>query len=129
MKIDWSFPRQIGLTLIIAVVAGVYPLVKYGTREVFIAAVAGLFIATVNVLAGFVAIEYSFNKSATTFLKVVLGGMGIRMFVMAGLIVLLIKVFAMHLVGLIVSLGSFYIIYLTLEILFIQKRFTHRQES
>ena len=129
MKTDWLFPRQIALALTIVIALGIYPLVRYGTREIFLAAAIGMLIATANVLAGFAAIEYSFKKSATTFLKVVLGGMGVRMLVMAGLIVVLVKFCEMHTGGLIASLATFYVIFLALEILFIQKRFSHRQEN
>jgi len=127
MKTDWLFPRQVALALTIVIALGIYPLVQYGTREMFLAAAAGMLIATANVLAGFAAIEYSFKKSATTFLKVVLGGMGLRMLVMGVLIVALVKFGEMHIGGLIASLAVFYVIYLTMEVLFIQKRFSHKQ--
>lgn len=128
MKTDWLFPRQVAVALTIVIALGIYPLVRYGTREIFLAAAAGMFIATANVLVGFAAIEYSFKKSATVFLKVVLGGMGVRMLVMVGLIVVLVKLCEMHIGGLVASLATFYVIFLTLEILFIQKRFSHKQE-
>jgi len=116
------------LALLVVSVVASYPLAAYGTREVIIASVLGAFLSTLNVLLGYAAIEYSFGKSATTFLKVVLGGMGIRLVLLLGTIVVLIKLFAVHVGGLVTSLGFFYIVYLTLEILYIQKKVEQRQQ-
>jgi len=109
-------------------VFGSYPLYAYGDGEMMKAAVVGAVLATVNVLLGYMAIEHSFNKSATTFLKVVLGGMGIRMFVMAGIIVVLIKFVGMNISALVGSLGVYYVVYLTLEVLYINKKVSVRQQ-
>lgn len=127
MKIDWTFPKRVILTLLIVSVAASYPLAVYGIREVIIAIVLGAFLSTLNVLLGYAAIEYSFGKSATTFLKVVLGGMGIRLMLLLGTIVVLVRFFDVHVVGLVTSLGFFYIIYLALEILYIQKKVEQQQ--
>ncbi|MEK7249665.1 MAG: hypothetical protein AAB209_04500, partial [Bacteroidota bacterium] len=62
-------------------------------------------------------------------LQAVLGGMGIRMVVMLGTLVLLIKLAGFHAVGLVVSVLSFYVIYLVLEIFYIQKKVSHKNQS
>ena len=85
--------------------------------------------ATVNVLAGYAAIEYSVGRSMNTFMKFVLGGMGVRLVVMAGVLLLLIRVFGFHPTVLVASLGVFYVAYLALEVLFIQKKLNVRQSS
>ena len=128
MNIQWTFPKQVLLTLIIVGSVGAYLLTKYGSREILDSAIVGTVLATVNVLLGYAAIEYSFGKSATTFLKYVLGGMGIRMFMMAGLLVLLFNVFGFHILALVTALGIFYIIFLVLEIIYIQKKFSIKQQ-
>ena len=116
----------IALVCIFAV--GSYPMYASGNAEMIRAAIVGAILATVNVLLGYIAIERSFNKSATTFLKVVLGGMGIRMFALAGIIVLLIKVFEFHVPALVGSMGIFYVVYLTMEVLYINKKVSLRQQ-
>lgn len=128
MKIDWSFPKQVVFVLLIVGGCASYPLIFYGSQEVITAVVVGALLSTVNVLLGYTAIEYSFEKSITTFLKFVLGGMGIRLALILAAIVILIKTADIHVGGLVVSLGIFYIIYLTLEILFIQKKVDKRQQ-
>ena len=126
MKIDWSFPKQIFLALAVVGSLGAYPLLKFGSSEVTDAAIVGAVLATVNVLLGYAAIEYSFGKSAATFFKYVLGGMGIRMFVMAGVLVTLIKVFQFHAGALVGSMGIFYVVFLTLEVFYIQKKISFK---
>jgi hypothetical protein len=129
MKIDARFPRQVALTLLGAAALAAYPLSRYGSPEVINAVVAGALLSTVNVLLGFFAIEYAFDKSYTVFLKAVLGGMGLRMVLLLGVMIVLILVFHMHTVALTVSLLSLYLIYLILEILFIQKKVLLRNQG
>jgi len=128
MKVDWAFPRQILLSLGVIAIFGSYPLFTYGSHDIIVAAVAGAVLATVNVLAGYVAIEYSFDKSVTTFFKYVLGGMGVRLLLMTLVLVLLIRILQFHAGALVVSLGIFYVVYLVLEILHIQKKVGIRQQ-
>jgi len=129
MKVDWSFPRQIFLAIMIIGCVGTYPLLKFGTIEIFEAVIVGAILTTVNVLLGYAAIEYSLGKSTTTFFKFVIGGMGIRLFLMAVILVLLIKVFQLHVGALIGSMGVFYVAFLTLEVFYIQKKINSKQQS
>ncbi len=117
-----SFPKQVFLAIVVLGGIGGYPLFHAGSPEIIKASLAGAILATCNVLVGYAAIEYAFGKSTTTFFKVVLGGMGLRMFALAGILVLLIKVFDFYAAALVITMGIFYIVFLTLEILFIQKK-------
>lgn len=129
MKIDWSFPRQIILALVVIGGIGAYPVLRYGTIEVVKAVLMGALLTTVNVLLGYAAIEYSLGKSTTTFFKFVLGGMGIRLFLMAGVLVILIRAFQFDVMALVGSMGIFYIVFLILEVFFIQKKVSTKQQS
>jgi hypothetical protein len=129
MKVDTRFPRQVGLTLLGVAVLAAYPLSRYGSPEVINGVAAGGLLSTINVLLGFLAIEYAFDKPYTVFLKVVLGGMGLRMVLLLGVLIVLILVFHMHTVALTVSLLTLYLIYLILEILFIQKKVLLRNQG
>jgi len=129
MKIRWSFPIQILLTLLIVGGFASVPLLRYGTKEIIEGAAAGAFLATTNVLLGYAAIAYAFNKSTTTFFKVVVGGMGIRLLLMALALVVAIKAFQLHIVALICSMGIFYAVYLTIEILYIHKKVNSKHQS
>jgi hypothetical protein len=125
----WTFPRQILAALLVIGWLASYPLLKYGNGEMIRAAIAGAALATLNVILGYAAIEYSIGKSVTTFLKFVLGGMGVRLFGMAGILLLMLKVFAFHVVALVSSLGVCYVVFLTMEIIYIQKRLSTRQQD
>ena len=129
MKIDWSFPKQVILALIIIGGLGAYPILRFGSRELMSAVLMGALLTTLNVLLGYAAIEYSMHKSMTTFFKIVIGGMGIRMLLLAIILVVLIKVFQFNVLYLISSIGIFYIVFLIIEILFIQKKVYSKQQS
>jgi len=103
--------------------------VKFGSNEIIQAAIVGALFATVNVLLGYAAIEYSLGKSTTTFFKFVIGGMGLRLLLMAVVLVLLVKVFQLHVGALVGSMGIFYVVFLTLEIFYIQKKINNKQQS
>jgi hypothetical protein len=109
--------------VVLTVAAGAaYPLIRLHNPEILVAALAGTALSTLNVLAGFLTIEIAFGKSYTSFLKAVLGGMGLRMLLLLGALTLLITVCHLHTVALTVSLLGFYVVYLVLEILYLQKK-------
>lgn len=128
-KFESSFPRQVAAVLIVAAVLSVYPLRMYASTEIVLAFVAGAMISLANAIAGYAAIEYSIGKSYTVFLKVVLGGMGVRMLVMLSLMLFLIEVVRVQAVPLVVSLLGFYTLFLILEVLFIQKKMSSKAEG
>ena len=128
VKVDKVFPRQVLYTLGVVTLAAAYPLLRFGSREVIIATTVGAMLGTANVLAGYLAIEYSIGKSYSTFLRTVLGGMGLRMALLLGTLVMLIKLFGLPAVALTVSLLGFYAIFLALEVVFIQKKVDTRNE-
>lgn len=127
MKIDWSFPKRVLITLAVIAAAGAYPLLTYAPPEVIVGVIAGCIISILNVLLGYVAIEYSFDKSNNTFLKAVLGGMGIRLVASLTAVLVLIEVFDYHIVSLVSSLLVFYFIFMLYEILFYNKKLSLRK--
>ena len=127
-RFDGAFPKQILVTFLTLAAAAGYPLARFASREILEASITGAVISTVNVLLGYVAIEYAFDKSYTTFLKAVLGGMGMRMALMLGTMVGLIILVHQHAVALVVSVLIFHVCYLALEVLFIQKKMTARNQ-
>ncbi len=128
MKAVRSFPLQVVAVLVLGALLAAYPLLRYGTRETIIAAAVGALLSTVNALVGYLTIEYSFDKSYTTFLKAVLGGMGVRLALMLGALLLSISVIGLDAVPLTVSLMVFYMIFLAMEIMFLHKRATTRDK-
>ena len=129
MKGPLSFPRQVLIVLAVAVVVCAYPLSVYGSREMMVAAAGGAVLTTINVLLGYAAIEYAYGKSMTVFMKYVLGGMGLRMMFMAAVVVMFIKVWNYDVAALMTSMVVFYVVFLTLEILYIQKKIQLHQQN
>jgi len=122
MKYDLKFPKQILFTVLIVGVLSAYPLAVYADKQMMYGIIAGCVISVMNILAGYLSIEYAFDRSNTTFLKVILGGMGIRLLAVAAILVILLKVFQVHTYGLVFSFFFFYIVFAILEILFLNKK-------
>jgi hypothetical protein len=122
MRVDRRFPLRVGAALLIMALVAAYPLLRYGTGPVICAVLAGAALSTVNVLAGFLTIEYAFHRSYTTFLKAVLGGMGVRMALMLGALLVCILGFRLHTLAVTIGMMVPYSVFLVLEILFLQKK-------
>ncbi len=122
MKPELRFPLQVGGTLCAVAGLAAYPMARYASGEVVTGALLGAALSTVNVLLGYLAVEYSFEKSYTVFLRTVFGGMGLRLLLMLGAMVALIVLGNVHAMALTVSLLGFYVIYLVLEIVFLQRK-------
>jgi len=124
-----SFPAQVGAIVVAALLVLAWPLALYATPEIRAAVAAGAAVACANVLLGYVAIRYAFGRSYSTFLKAVLGGMGIRLLFMLGAFTLLLVAFRMHAVALTCSLLGFYAVFMILEIVFLQRQMAARNRT
>jgi hypothetical protein len=121
-KKDKRFPSVAIGIFAAAMVLSIYPILRWGSEAIMQAVFAGGFVCLLNVLAGYAAIEFAFDRSYTFFLKVVLGAMGIRLGLMLAAVALLLGVFRFHAGALVTSLFCFYVVYLVLEVLFLQKK-------
>jgi hypothetical protein len=121
VKLDKKFPIHVAITSVVGLTVALFVVAQQG-EEISRAVIVGAILSTLNVLVGFLAIELSFEKSHTTFLKAVLGGMGIRVGTMLVVLVALVRFVGFHATALVVSVLSFYIVYLVLEIIYIQKK-------
>jgi hypothetical protein len=122
MKIDWSFLRIVLYCFIGSGLIAFYPVSEFANSEIIRSIVAGGIMSLVNLLLGYLAIEYSFGRSQTTFLKYVLGGMVGRLILMWGAFFVLIRVYDFHPASLMMTLLFYYIMNLVLEIFYLQKR-------
>ena len=122
IRVDRKFIGQALGVVVVVGAASAYPLLTFSSRDVVVAAAVGCLLSVLNALAGSLTVEYAFDKSYGTFVKAVLGGMGVRMVVLLGMFYVFIKVFKLHTIALTLSLLGFYIIFLTLEVLCIQRK-------
>jgi hypothetical protein len=122
VKIDWSFLKWVLICFGLTALLTCYPVSQFATEEVSRSIIAGGIMSLLNLLLGYVAIEISFNRSHTTFLKYVLGGMVGRLMFMWGVLLLLIRLWNFHSASLMLTLLFFYVMNLVLEIAYLQKR-------
>jgi hypothetical protein len=127
MKIDWPFLRLVLFCFTGAAALTYYPISEIATIEVIHSIIAGGIMSLVNLLLGYLAIEVSFERSHTTFLKYVLGGMVARLMLMWGVFLLLIRVFGFHPASLMLTLLFFYVMNLGLEIYYLQKKISTKK--
>ena len=127
VKIDWSFLRLVIFCFAGAALLTYYPISEFATTEVIHGIIAGGVMSLINLLLGYAAIEISYERSHTTFLKYVLGGMVVRLMLMWGVLLLLIRVYNFHSASLMLSLLFFYVMNLVLEIFYLQKRVTSKK--
>ena len=82
-----------------------------------------------SVLAGFMSLQWAFDKSLKVFLAVTLGGMFFR-FLLLGLVLFLVMRFTqMHFNSFLISLLGFFFILQFFEIRYINKELTKGKES
>lgn len=116
---------SVGIFGAVGIVA-LLPLFLFTGREIRWSVVVGGILAFTNLVLGYAAIEYSFEKPTHTFLKTMLIGTGIRLAMLMTAVVVLTKVFQFHVLALMMSLLVFYAINLALEIYFLDQRVSRR---
>jgi hypothetical protein len=121
-----SFPLQIIILFFITFLLAIYPISHYFTEEVLISTIFGSLISIVSVFIGYGLIVYSTDKPNKVFFKAIFGGMIVRMVFIGVAILCLIKIFNMNMYGLIASLFFYYFLFLTLEILFLNRKFLNK---
>ena len=124
--IDRRFLIQVAVVVLIGGGAGGWLVSRYGSAAVSLGFAVGLLMSTLNAVAGSWCIGYGFDKPQNTFLKVVFGGMFVRMGTLLAGFFVLIAVFHLDTISLTVSLLGFYLIFLVMEILSIQRRMAEK---
>lgn len=129
MKADWKYLRKVVLAYAGMTMAMIVVLMQVVVREHVESAGAGAALSLMNFLLGFLAIEYSYERSHTTFLKVVLGGMIVRLLAMTAAVVVLIKVCEFDALVLMLTLLGYYVVNLMFEVVFLQKKVSLKKPS
>jgi hypothetical protein len=122
VKIDWAFLRFVLYYAVGIAVVIVFPLSTVASKEVLESVIASGLISLLHLLLGYAAIVLGFDKSNTAFLKIVLGGTVIRIFLLVGVVVVLVRVYQFQTLSLMLSMLVFYVLNLVLEISFLQKK-------
>lgn len=129
MKVDWKFLTTVILAYAGITAALILALGMFAAPDHRSSAGAAAAVSFVNFILGFLAIEYSFERSHTTFLKIVLAGMMIRLLAMTGAVVVLIEVYEFDALALMLTLLGYYVVNLTFEVIFLQKKVSLKKPS
>ncbi len=128
MRIDWKelrWPLIVFPALLFGVwIAGDAVADSEAQRSLFASGIMCLG----HVLAGVVILDWAAGRPPTSFLKRVLGGMGVRLAVMLGLVALLLRVHAFEASSLMLGLLGWYVVALVFEVAALQKKVTLHQE-
>ena len=122
MKIDWAFLKLVLCCYVGAVVLIVLPLFMFANKDIAQSASASSIVSIVHLLAGYVIIEFGFDKPNTLFLKIILGGTALRLLLLVATVFILIRAFQFHTMSLMLSMLLYYVLNLVLEIHFLQKK-------
>jgi hypothetical protein len=122
VKIDWVFLRLVLYCFLGVVILVVLPLSLFSDREIVNSVVASGVASLIHLLLGYVIVEFGFDKPSTLFLKIILGGTVARLLLLVGVVFVLVRVFQFHTLSLMISLLSFYVLNLVLEIHLLQKK-------
>jgi putative flippase GtrA len=129
VNIDWAFLRLVGLYAVAVATLLYYPISHLVDAESFRSITAGGAMSIVHVLLGYLLVEWGFEKKSTTFLKVVLGGMVVRLFLMTGVVLVLLRVYSYDAFSLMISLLLYYVINLVLEIYLLQRKVSVKHQQ
>jgi hypothetical protein len=108
--------------------AGYVALTVFSSKEVLRAATGAAVMSFINVILGYLSVEWSFKKPNITFLKIVLGGIGARLFLMLVLVLIMIRYLRFEAFALTISLLFFYILNLGLEIYLLEHKITVKNQ-
>ncbi len=125
MKVDTGkFLKYIVFVVVLAWLLLSYPLFKFADAVFIKSFITGFLISFVNSVVGFLIIKHAMLKSDKEFLKLTLGSMSIRLFAIAGVVIVLLKFLNFEIYGLMLSLLLFYFIFLSVEIFVLGKLVT-----
>jgi hypothetical protein len=86
----------------------------------------GAGLALVNSVAAFASSTFALRRSPRVFVGVVLGGMGVRMAILLGAVVVAVLGAGMPRIPLVVSLLAHFVVLLSLELLLLHRNTSHR---
>lgn len=121
-KSEHSFVRNVLISSLAVLLIAAYPAKVYLNRLQIISFICGFLVSLINAFVGYRLNEIALNKSVKSFMIVIFGGMGIRILFMAILLLVLLKIAGLDEVSLVGSAFLFYIIFVSLEILYFHTR-------
>jgi hypothetical protein len=91
-------------------------------EDLFTAVLSGAFLSLLNFILGIISIKIGDKKAPDKFMKIILGGTALRLFLMLVLIVLGLKILELNPNSFIFSVLFFYVFFLIIEIFYLNLR-------
>jgi hypothetical protein len=123
-----AFLKMIGITTGIVWAAMAIPLYYLAEPVIIWGIFAGCTLAMFCFTTGFYAVCRSFQRSFRALMMTIFGGMLVRLVLVGMIFVLLINLTSVHVVSFLVSLLGFYVVYLIIELYFVNSRLHPREE-
>lgn len=122
MKLDKYFLKNLLIISLVCLCLTLILLMYYNDNSITKAILAGFFLGVLNVVMGYISIEYAKNESITKFMKILIGTMGIRLVILISCLFIFINVLKFNTLPFILALFVFYLIFLIFEIVYIEKK-------
>jgi len=126
-RFDWSMMRVPAVVFAVGIPAATFAAANFLSAEIGRSVFVGGVMCFAHIAAGFVILELSFHSTPTSFLKRVLGGMGLRLAAMLAVLVALLKTQAFHTTALMLGLLAWYGLGLVFEVAMLNKKVTMKQ--
>jgi len=121
-KFDTVFLRYVLYASLIVFIAAYYPVYKYASSLQISSIIYGYLISLINVLIGYGLTGIAFDKKIKSFMVIVFGGMIVRMFLVAVLLLILLYISQLDTTSLVASVFFFYFLFIAIEIKFLYKK-------
>lgn len=105
-----------------------FPLYFFADPMILWGILVGCILSALCFTAGFYAVYRSFQGPFRTFMIMIFGGMVARLFFIGAVFVLLVNLTSLHVVSFLLSLLGFYLMYLIIELYFVNTRLQSREE-
>ncbi len=118
---ELSFIKHVIISSIIVFVIAVYPVYIYADKLRIYSILCGYIIGLINAILGYKLNKLAFSRSVKSFMVIVFGGMGIRILIIALLLMVLLYAAKLDEVSLVASVFFFYILFAVLEINYLHR--------
>jgi hypothetical protein len=92
------------------------------SEDIFVAIASGAMVSLLNFILGISAIKIGYTKSPDVFIKTILGGTFLRLFLLAGTVIAGLKILDLSRNSFIFSVLFFYVFFLIVEIFYLNFR-------
>lgn len=124
-----DFIRHFLVILLFGVIVSLFPIFKIQDTGVTLSLFLAPVVAGANFIAGMYLIQKGFYAAQATFMKMVFGGMGIRLLVLGAIVATVNACEKLSFLAFLIALLGYYVVLMFLEIWFVHTRLMNGEES